>query len=52
MVLSRQHAFPNHLELHPARLTPLDYAVMAQHQDIALFLRSAGGLSIAEVKVP
>jgi hypothetical protein len=32
LLAGQGNAFPNHMESHPARLTPLDYAVMANHQ--------------------
>jgi ankyrin repeat protein len=40
VLIENGHCFPNHMEYHPARLTPLDYAVMAQHQ-VALAEREA-----------
>eukprot|EP00041_Stephanoeca_diplocostata_P027127 m.742593 g.742593 ORF g.742593 m.742593 type:complete len:1300 (-) comp23119_c0_seq3:98-3997(-) len=49
-VLLDAGAFPNHTEFHEERLTPLDYAVMNGHDDVADRLRAVGGLSIGEVR--
>eukprot|EP00730_Choanoeca_flexa_P014290 TRINITY_DN6199_c0_g1_i2.p1 TRINITY_DN6199_c0_g1~~TRINITY_DN6199_c0_g1_i2.p1 ORF type:complete len:1079 (+),score=236.47 TRINITY_DN6199_c0_g1_i2:90-3239(+) len=43
-------AFINYTEFHPDRLTPLDYAAMTGNHHVIALLRSAGALTVEEVR--
>jgi hypothetical protein len=50
-LLVKRGAFVNPTELHPSRNTPLDFALLSHHADVADYLRGVGGLPCADVKV-
>ncbi|XP_052003163.1 inversin-like isoform X1 [Xyrauchen texanus] len=43
-------AFPNHMEHTEERYTPLDYALLGEHQELTQFLLEHGALSIAAIQ--
>ncbi|XP_060717251.1 inversin isoform X1 [Tachysurus vachellii] len=43
-------AFPNHMEHTEERYTPLDYALLGEHQEVTQFLLEHGALSIAAIQ--
>ncbi|XP_062841390.1 inversin [Trichomycterus rosablanca] len=43
-------AFPNHMENTEERYTPLDYALLGEHQEVTQFLLEHGALSIAAIQ--
>ncbi|XP_020627637.1 inversin-like [Orbicella faveolata] len=45
-LLIRNRAFPNFTELDTDRLTPLDYAIIGDHQDVAQYMIEQGALTI------
>lgn len=49
-LLLQAGAYVNMTEYHPERLTPLDYALMAGHEDAANQLRAAQAMGAAEVR--
>ncbi len=44
------HAFPNHVEFTEDRYTPLDYALMGEHDAVAQYVIEQGGLSITGIE--
>ncbi|XP_051722100.1 inversin isoform X2 [Ctenopharyngodon idella] len=42
--------FPNHMEHTEERYTPLDYALLGEHQEVTQFLLEHGALSIAAIQ--
>ncbi|XDV40342.1 hypothetical protein PO909_009437 [Leuciscus waleckii] len=42
--------FPNHMEHTEERYTPLDYALLGEHQELTQFLLEHGALSIAAIQ--
>ena len=49
-VLMSAGAYPNHMEVDGERLTPLDYAIIGGHQDIAQYLIEQNSLTISGIK--
>ncbi|XP_064646687.1 inversin-like [Lineus longissimus] len=49
-LLLEYHAFPNHMEFTEDRYTPLDYALIGEHHDVAQFMMEQGGLSISGIQ--
>ncbi|XP_036413926.1 inversin isoform X3 [Colossoma macropomum] len=43
-------AFPNHMEHTEERYTPLDYALLGEHQEVTQFLLEHGAMSIAAIQ--
>lgn len=43
-------AYPNHMEVDNERLTPLDYAIIGGHQEIAQYLIEQNALTISGIK--
>lgn len=43
-------SFPNHMEATEDRYTPLDYAFMGEHYEVAQYLVEHGGLSIRGIQ--
>uniref|UniRef100_W5MDT9 Inversin n=1 Tax=Lepisosteus oculatus TaxID=7918 RepID=W5MDT9_LEPOC len=43
-------AFPNHMEHNEERYTPLDYALLGEHQEVTQFMLEHGALSIAAIQ--
>ena len=43
-------AYPNHMEVDNERLTPLDYAIIGGHQEIAQYLIEQHALTISGIK--
>ncbi|XP_066546985.1 inversin isoform X2 [Amia ocellicauda] len=43
-------AFPNHMEHSEERYTPLDYALLGEHQEVTQFMLEHGALSIAAIQ--
>ena len=43
-------AYPNHMEVDGDRLTPLDYAIIGGHQEIAQYLIEQNALTISGIK--
>ncbi len=50
-LLVKRGVFVNPTELHPSRNTPLDFALLSHHSEVAEYLRSEGGLPCTDVKV-
>ncbi|XP_036395471.1 inversin [Megalops cyprinoides] len=44
------NAFPNHMEHNEERYTPLDYALLGEHQEVTQFMLEHGALSIAAIQ--
>ncbi|XP_069769680.1 inversin isoform X3 [Narcine bancroftii] len=44
------NAFPNHMETNEERFTPLDYALLGEHQEVIQFMLEHGALSIAAIQ--
>ncbi|KAJ8290991.1 hypothetical protein GJAV_G00020020 [Gymnothorax javanicus] len=44
------NAFPNHMEHSEERYTPLDYALLGEHQEVTQFMLEHGALSIAAIQ--
>ncbi|KAK2142467.1 hypothetical protein LSH36_951g03000 [Paralvinella palmiformis] len=44
------NAFPNHMEFTEDRYTPLDYALMGEHYDVAQYMIEQGALSITGIQ--
>ncbi|XP_067866484.1 inversin isoform X2 [Heterodontus francisci] len=44
------NAFPNHMEINEERFTPLDYALLGEHQEVIQFMLEHGALSIAAIQ--
>ncbi|XP_021351828.1 inversin-like isoform X2 [Mizuhopecten yessoensis] len=44
------NAFPNHMEFTEDRYTPLDYALMGEHHDVAQYMIEVGALSITGIQ--
>ena len=49
-VLMSAGAYPNHMEVDNERLTPLDYAIIGGHQEIAQYLIEQHALTISGIK--
>ena len=49
-LLIEYNAFPNHMEFTEDRYTPLDYALMGEHHDVAQFMIEQGSLSITGIQ--
>ncbi|XP_032218348.2 inversin [Nematostella vectensis] len=49
-LLLRHGAFLNFMEVDGERLTPLDYAIFGDHQDVAQYLIEQGGLTITAIQ--
>ncbi|XP_065888702.1 inversin-like [Dysidea avara] len=49
-VLMSAGAYPNHMEVDGDRLTPLDYAIIGGHQEIAQYLIEQNALTISGIK--
>jgi len=49
-VLMNAGAYPNHMEVDNERLTPLDYAIIGGHQEIAQYLIEQQALTISGIK--
>ncbi|XP_059511355.1 inversin isoform X2 [Stegostoma tigrinum] len=43
-------AFPNHMEINEERFTPLDYALLGEHQEVIQYMLEHGALSIAAIQ--
>ena len=43
-------AYPNHMEVDNERLTPLDYAIIGGHHEIAQYLIEQHALTISGIK--
>ncbi|XP_062395551.1 inversin isoform X3 [Sardina pilchardus] len=43
-------AFPNHMENNEERYTPLDYALLGEHQELTQYLLEHGAMSIAAIQ--
>ncbi|XP_078394826.1 inversin isoform X2 [Cetorhinus maximus] len=43
-------AFPNHMETNEERFTPLDYALLGEHQEVIQYMLEHGALSIAAIQ--
>ncbi|XP_052080740.1 inversin-like [Mytilus californianus] len=48
-LLMEYRAFPNHMEFTEERYTPLDYALMGEHHDVAQYMIEQGALSITGI---
>ncbi|XP_055519103.1 inversin isoform X1 [Leucoraja erinacea] len=44
------NAFPNHMETNEERFTPLDYALLGEHQEVIQYMLEHGALSIAAIQ--
>uniref|UniRef100_UPI00398E6A4D inversin isoform X2 n=1 Tax=Pristiophorus japonicus TaxID=55135 RepID=UPI00398E6A4D len=44
------NAFPNHMEINEERFTPLDYALLGEHQEVIQYMLEHGALSIAAIQ--
>ncbi|KAK3083082.1 hypothetical protein FSP39_013452 [Pinctada imbricata] len=49
-LLIEYQAFPNHMEMTEDRYTPLDYALMGEHHDVAQYMIEQGALSITGIQ--
>ncbi|XP_052235059.1 inversin-like isoform X4 [Dreissena polymorpha] len=49
-LLIEYRTFPNHMEFTEDRYTPLDYALMGEHHEVAQFLLEQGALSITGIQ--
>lgn len=49
-LLVENNAFPNHMEFTEDRYTPLDYALMGEHHDVAQYMIEQGALSITGIQ--
>uniref|UniRef100_K1PRS0 Inversin n=1 Tax=Magallana gigas TaxID=29159 RepID=K1PRS0_MAGGI len=49
-LLIEYQAFPNHMEMTEDRYTPLDYALMGEHHDVAQYMLEQGALSITGIQ--
>uniref|UniRef100_A0A4W3JGN8 Inversin n=1 Tax=Callorhinchus milii TaxID=7868 RepID=A0A4W3JGN8_CALMI len=43
-------SFPNHMETNEERYTPLDYALLGEHQEVIQYMLEHGALSIAAIQ--
>ncbi|XP_072109606.1 inversin isoform X6 [Mobula birostris] len=49
-LLLNYNAFPNHMETNEERFTPLDYALLGEHQEVIQYMLEHGALSIAAIQ--
>ncbi|RUS71222.1 hypothetical protein EGW08_021021 [Elysia chlorotica] len=49
-LLIEYNAFPNHMEFTEDRYTPLDYALMGEHHEVAQYMIEQGALSITGIQ--
>ncbi|GFR70393.1 inversin [Elysia marginata] len=49
-LLVEYNAFPNHMEFTEDRYTPLDYALMGEHHEVAQYMIEQGALSITGIQ--
>lgn len=49
-LLIEYRTFPNHMEFTEDRYTPLDYALMGEHHEVAQFMLEQGALSITGIQ--